>query len=61
MTRLDAVGNTEIVEEALKAIFEANPNLPFKFDGNSISSSSSHLDIGLLIKLPLKKACTGTI
>jgi len=59
MTRLDAVGNTEIVEEALKAIFEANPNLPFKFDGNS--SSSSHLDIGLLIKLPLKKACTGTI
>ena len=41
MTRLDAVGNTDIVEEALKAIFEANPNLPFKFDGNSASSSQS--------------------
>jgi len=33
MTRLDVMGNTEVVEEVLKAIFEANPKLPFQFDG----------------------------
>jgi hypothetical protein len=41
MTRLDAVGNTDVVEEVLKAIFEASPNLPFKFDGQLLSFSLS--------------------
>lgn len=32
LTRLDVMGNSEIAEETLKAIFEANSNLPFSFD-----------------------------
>ena len=51
MTRLDAVGNTEVVEEVLKAIFEASPNLPFKFDGQLLFS----LSLSLSLSFPLFK------